>query len=109
MTLQRTLGVLPPDARVVSPRLAIVLTEDELIAFNGSDPIYRCRRDDSGAMRLAAVNLSNLGLAHVRDLAAAIGISRQRLYVHRKRYAEGGAATSGRGRAGQSRGQGSRR
>jgi len=43
-------------------------------------------------MRLAAVNLSNLGLAHVRDLAAAIGISRQRLYVHRKRYAEGGAA-----------------
>ena len=92
MTLQRTLGVLPPDARVVSPRLAIVLTEDELIAFNGSDPIYRCRRDDSGAMRLAAVNLSNLGLAHVRDLAAAIGISRQRLHVHRKRYAEGGAA-----------------
>ena len=43
-------------------------------------------------MRLAAVNLSNLGLAHVRDLAAAIGISRQRLHVHRKRYAEGGAA-----------------
>ena len=92
MTLQRTLGVLPADARVVGPRLAIVLTEDELIAFNGSDPIYRCGRDDAGAMRLAAVNLSNLGLAPVRDLAAAIGISRQRLHVHRKRYAEEGAA-----------------
>ena len=84
--------MLPPDARVVSPRLAIVLTDDELIAFNSSDPIYRCPRDDAGAMRLAAVNLSNLGVAHVKDVAQAVGMSRQRLTVHRKRYAEEGAA-----------------
>ena len=92
MTLQRSLGVLPPDARVVSPRLAILLTEEELIAFNGSDPIYKYRRDDPGAMRLAAVNLSNLGLANVKDLAPAMGMSRQRIHVHRRRYAEEGAA-----------------
>ena len=92
MSLQKTLDLVPPDAHIVSPHLAIVLTEEELIAFNGSDPIYRCRRDDPGAMRLAAVNLSNLGLATVRDLAAAIGMSRQRLHVHRRRYAEEGAA-----------------
>jgi transposase-like protein len=92
MTLQRSLGVLPPDARVVSPRLAILLTEEEMIAFNGSDPIYKCRRDDPGSMRLAAVNLSNLGLANVKDLAAAMGMSRQRIHVHRRRYAEEGAA-----------------
>ena len=31
-------------------------------------------------------------LATVRDLATGIGMSRQRLHVHRRRYAEEGAA-----------------
>ncbi len=91
MTLQRSLGVIPPAARVVSPRLAILLTEEELIAYSASDPIYRCRRDDRGAMRLAAVNLSHLGLAPITDLAEALGVSRGNLYANRKLYAEGGA------------------
>ena len=82
----------PPDARIVSSRLAIQHTEDELIAFDSAGPIYRCRRDDPAALRLAAVQLSQLGLAPTRDIAAAVGISRQRVHVHLKRYAEQGIA-----------------
>jgi transposase len=92
MSLQQALCIPPPDAHIVSSHLAIVHTEDELIAFDSAGPIYRCRRDDPGAMRLAAVQLSQLGLAPIRDIAAAIGISRQRVHVHRKRYAEEGVA-----------------
>ena len=92
MSLQQGLRIIPRDARIVSSRLAILHTEDELIAFDGAGPIYRCRRDDPGAVRLAAVQLSQLGLAPIRDLAAAIGVSRQRLHVHLKRYAEQGVA-----------------
>ena len=82
----------PPNAHIVSSRLAIEHTEDELVAFDSSGPIYRCHRDDPVALRLAAVQLSQLGLAPIRDLAAAVGISRQRIHVHRKRYAEQGVA-----------------
>lgn len=90
MTLQRSLAVLPPEARIVSPRLAIALDEEELIAFSASDPIYKCRRNDREGMRLAGAMLSDLKLAGVTALAEALGVSRETIYRNRKRYVEGG-------------------
>jgi len=90
MTLQRSLAVIPPAARIVSPRLAILLTDEELVAFSASDPIYRCSRDDREGMRLAGAMLSDLKLAGVTALAAALGVSRETIYRNRKLYVEGG-------------------
>jgi hypothetical protein len=90
MTLQRSLAVLPPEARIVSPRLAIALDAEELIAFSASDPIYKCRRNDREGMRLAGAMLSDLNLAGVTPLAEALGVSRETIYRNRKLYVEGG-------------------
>jgi len=92
MTLQRSLAVFPPEARIVSPRLAIVLGDEELVAFSAADPIYRCRRDDREGMRLAGAMLSDLKLAGVTPLAAALGVSRETIHRNRKLYVEGGVA-----------------
>ena len=90
MTLQRSLAVIPPDAHVVSSRLAILLTDEELVAFSAADPIYRCRRDDREGMRLAGAMLSDLKLARVTHLSAALGVSRETIYRNRKLYVKGG-------------------
>ena len=91
MTLQRSLNVLPPEARIVSPRLAILLDDEQLVAFSASDPIYQCRRDDREAMRLAGAMFSTLRLASVTALSKALGVSRETIYRNRRQYAEGGA------------------
>lgn len=90
MALQRSLGVLPAGARVVSPHLAIVVEDGRLVAFSASDPIYTCRVDDGDGIRLAAGMLSHLGLASVSALARALGLSRETVRRHRDRFAEGG-------------------
>jgi hypothetical protein len=90
MALQQTLVIPPPAARIVSPRLAILLDEHQLVAYNGADPIYRCRRDDRDGLRLAAAMLSHLKLAPDTDLADALGINRETVRRNRKLYAEGG-------------------
>ncbi len=92
MTLQRSLAVLPPEARIVSARLAILLSDEELVAFSAADPIYRCRRDDREGMRLAGAMLSDLKLAGVTPLAAALGVSRETIHRNRKLYIAGGVA-----------------
>ena len=92
MTLQRSLAVIPREARLVSPRLAILLTDDELVAFSAADPIYRCRRDDREGMRLAGAMLSDLKLAKVAHLATALGVSRETIHRNRKLYVKGGVA-----------------
>ena len=91
MTLQRSLGVIPPEARIVSPRLAILLDDEQLVAFSASDAIYQCRRDDREGMRLAGAMFSALGLANVTALARALGVSRETIHRNRRLYVAGGA------------------
>ena len=38
MPMQLPLNVIPADARIASPRLAIQFTADELLAFSACDP-----------------------------------------------------------------------
>jgi len=90
--MQLPLNVIPADARIASPRLAIQFTADEMMAFSAGDPIYRCRRDDEQGMRLAGAMLSRLGLANLTNLAKALGQSRETIYRNRRLYEEGGAA-----------------
>ena len=91
MTLQRSLDVLPPEAHIVSPRLAILLDDEELTAFSAADPIYKCRRDDREGIRLAGAMFSSLGLASVTALAKALGVSRETIHRNRRLYVEGSA------------------
>ena len=96
MALQRTLAVLPPTARIVSPRLAILLDDDQLVAYSASDPIYVCGRDDEDGMHLAMAMLSHLKLAPDTALADAFGVSRETVRRHRQRYVAGGVEAVGR-------------
>ncbi len=77
MSLQRSLRVLPPGARIVSPRLAVLVDDERLVAYSAADPIYTCRVDDHDGMRLAAGMLSALKLAPDTALAKALGMSRE--------------------------------
>ena len=90
MALQRTLAVLPPGARVVSSRLAILVDDEKLVAFSAADPIYTCRLDDDHGMRLAAGMLSHLKLAPDTALAEALGVSRETVRRNRTQFDEGG-------------------
>jgi len=77
---------------MVSPRLAILLDDEWLVAYSGQDPIYACGRDDRDGLRLAAGMLSHLQLAGVQALAAALGVSRETVRRNRKLLTEGGIA-----------------
>ena len=90
MALQRSLAVFPPDARIVSSRLAIWVDDEQLVAFSAADPIYTCRRDDRDGLRLAAGMLSQLQLAPDTALAKALGISRETVRRNRALLVEGG-------------------
>lgn len=83
-------AAVPPAARIVSPRFAIFMDEDRLVAYLVSDPIYTCPRDDQDGLRLAAGMLSHLQLAGVKALAEALGVSRETVRRNRKLFAEGG-------------------
>lgn len=90
MAFQLSLAVPPPIARIVSPRLAILLDDQQLVAYNCADPIYVCRRDDADGIRLAAGMFSYLKLAGVQALAEALGMSRETVRRNRKLFAKGG-------------------
>ena len=90
MALQRSLPVLPPDAHVVSSRLAVLIDDEKLVAFSAADPIYTCRVDDHDGMRLAAGMLSGLKLAPDTALAKALGMSRETVRRNRKLLSVGG-------------------
>ena len=90
MALQRSLSFVPPGARIVSSRLAILLDDENLVAFSAADPIYTCRLDDRHGMRLAAGMLSHLKLAPDTALAEALGVSRETVRRNRTLFGEGG-------------------
>jgi hypothetical protein len=90
MALQRSLAVVPPDAHVVSSRLAVLIDDEKLVAFSAADPIYTCRVDDHDGMRLAAGMLSRLKLAPDTALAKALGMSRETVRRNRNLLSAGG-------------------
>jgi len=90
MALQRSLAVIPPDAQVVSSRLAVLIDDEKLVAFSAADPIYTCRVDDEDGMRLAAGMLSCLKLAPDTALAKALGMSRETVRRNRNLLRAGG-------------------
>ena len=81
---------LPPDAHIVSSRLAILIDDERLVAYSAADPIYSCGLDDRDGMRLAAGMLSQMRLAPDTALATALGVSRETVRRNRKLLAEGG-------------------
>lgn len=91
MALQTSIpGVVPPAARIVSARLAILFDEEQLVVYSAADPIYTCRRDDRDGLRLAAGMLSHLKLAGDTAIAKALGINRETVRRNRNLLAEGG-------------------
>ena len=93
--LQRSLPVLPPGARIVSSRLAVVLDDEQLVAYSAADPIYTCRLDDRHGMRLAAGMLSQLRLAPDTALAEALEMTRETVRRNRQLLTEGGVEAVG--------------
>lgn len=81
-----------PAVRVVSSRLSIWRDEELLVAYSGGEPIYTCRSDDRGGVRLAMAMLSHLRLARVVALAAALGVNRESVRRNRHQWEEGGTA-----------------
>ena len=75
---------------MVSSRLAILVDDERLVAYSAADPIYTCRLDDADGMRLAAGMLSHLRLAPDTALAEALGMNRETVRRHRKRFEQGG-------------------
>ncbi len=90
MALQRSLCVLPPSARIVSSRLAVLVDDEQLVAYSAADPIYTCRLDDRDGMRLAAGMLSHLRLGPDTALAEALGVNRETVRRNRKLFEQGG-------------------
>ncbi|MFQ5745126.1 MAG: putative transposase [Acidobacteriota bacterium] len=86
------LPLLPPDARVISPDLAVLLDETRLVVFNGSGQIYTCSRDDREGMRLAAAMFSDLQLAKPTALARALKMNPVTVFRSRRLFRAGGVA-----------------
>jgi|TARA_B100000315_G_C14563897_1_gene581935 hypothetical protein len=93
MALQTSIpAAVPPAARIVSPRLAILMDEDRVVVYSAADPMYTCRRDDGDGLRLMAGMLSSLKLAPDTALAEALGVNRESVRRNRKLFEEGGSA-----------------
>ena len=92
MGLQHRIPLLPKDAELVSVHLAVTRDDGQLTFVNASGPIFTCREDDEGAMRFAAVMLSDpsLGLATPSQVARVVGRHRSRVHEYRQRYQQGG-------------------
>lgn len=78
---------------MVSAHLAVIRDDGQLTFLNASGPIFTCREDDEGALRFAAVMLSDpsLGLATPIQVAKVFGRHRSRVHEYRKRYQQGGS------------------
>ena len=88
--LQARLPLLPPDARVVSPDLAVLLDHARLAVFNASGTIYTCDRDDQEGLRLAAAMFTKLGLAKPTALARALEMHPATVFHYRQLLKDGG-------------------
>jgi transposase len=92
MTLQHRIPFLPSDADIVSQHLAVAREEGRICFFNASGPIFACKLSDEGALRFAAVLLTDpeLGLATPSQIAKVIGRHRSRVHDYSKKYRDGG-------------------
>jgi len=88
--LRSRLPLLPPDAEVLSAKLALHRAEGRLVLFNAAGPIYQCRADDPVGVRLAANIAVGLGLAPMTVMARALGFHRVTLHRDASRVREGG-------------------
>ena len=93
------LPLLPEEATILGPRLAVVETPAELIFMNASGPLMSCARHDAAAKRFIGAVLMRQGLAKGEDLAGVLGVHRSTLFRNQKLYREGGldAIRDGRG------------
>jgi hypothetical protein len=80
MPLRARLPLTHPEAREVSPDLAILAEEGEVVFFNAAGPIFMCRRDDRTGVRTGAVEMVKLGLAGPSAVAEVLGIHRTTLF-----------------------------
>src|SRR3990172_9635394 len=84
------LPLLPTEAEVISPDLAIVRREGKVALFNAAGPIYECKEDDEVGVRLAAALAAELDLAPVTALATAFGVHRATVHRDHAKLEEGG-------------------
>jgi len=80
VTLRTHLPLLPENAEVVSPDLAVVRGGAMFVLFNASGAIYQCRQDDEVGVRLGVCLAVDLGLAPVTELATVCGLHRATLH-----------------------------
>jgi len=94
MALQPRLPLLPPDAELLSPELALAREEGRVILLNGGGPVLSFAEDDMEGHRLAAAIVSQpaVNLASPKAVAKGLGISRTMVFDYRRRYAQGGPA-----------------
>ncbi len=94
MALQPRLSLLPPDAELLSPELALVRDEGRVILLNGGGPVLCFDEDDVEGRRLAAAIVCQpaVKLAAPKAVAEGLGISRSMVFDYRRRYLEGGPA-----------------
>lgn len=91
MSLQTSIpAAIPPAAHIVSPRLAILMDEERVVAYSAADPIHTCGRNDRDGLRVLAGMLSSLKLAPDTALAEALGINRETVRRNRRLFVEGG-------------------
>lgn len=92
MDLQHRIPLLPEEAETISVHLAVSRDHGQLTFLNASGPIFTCREEDEGALRFAAVMLSDpsLGLATPIQVAKVFGRHRSRVHEYRQRYQAGG-------------------
>ena len=89
MGFQGRLGLLPPDAEILSDALAVSRQDGNLVFFNPGGPILRAAEGDAEQVRLAAVLLLDPdigGGVKVGELAAVLGVHRSSLHRWRQAY-----------------------
>jgi hypothetical protein len=84
------LPVLPDEAVILSPRLAVVETAEELVFMKACGPLMSCRRCDKKAVRYIGAILMSQGLAKGKELAPVLKMHRSTLFRNQKLY-RGGA------------------
>lgn len=93
------LPLLPDEAIILGPRLAVIESPEELVFLNASGPLMSCSRTDRTAIRYLGAVLMTQGLAKGEDLAPVLNVHRSTLFRNQKLYREGGleAIRDGRG------------
>lgn len=93
MRIQHRIPFFPCDTEMVSEHLAVARADGRMTFFDASGPILVCSENDQGAVRFAAVVLTepSLGLATPTQFGRVIGRHRSRVHEYRKQYQEGGA------------------